>query len=65
MGFINDEILCPSPFCMGITQEFGTRPGIALRGVDYGECGTSFPRVIGEKEGMRRLPDVGVLPAQE
>ena len=30
MGFINDKILCPSPFCMGITQEFGTRPGIGV-----------------------------------
>ena len=30
MGFINDKILCPSPRCMGVTQEFGTRPGIGV-----------------------------------
>ncbi|KAL3815544.1 hypothetical protein ACHAXA_004189 [Cyclostephanos tholiformis] len=30
MGFINNKIMCPSPRCMGITQEFGTRPGIGV-----------------------------------
>ena len=29
-GFMNDSILCPPPFCNGITQEFGTRPSICV-----------------------------------
>jgi hypothetical protein len=53
MGFINDEIFFPSLLCMGIMQEFGTRTR-RCRGVDNGECGTLFPRVIGEEEGLRR-----------
>lgn len=29
-GFITDSILCPPPYCNGITQEFGTRPSIGV-----------------------------------
>lgn len=29
-GFITDDILCPSPHCFAITQEFGTRPGVGV-----------------------------------
>jgi len=30
MGFVNDRVLCPPPNCFSITQEFGTRPGVAV-----------------------------------
>ena len=29
-GFVNDDILCPQSKCFGLTQEFGTRPGLAV-----------------------------------
>lgn len=30
VGFINGSVLCPPPSCHAITQEFGTRPGVAV-----------------------------------
>jgi hypothetical protein len=30
VGFINGEVLCPSPSCFAVSQEFGTRPGVAV-----------------------------------
>ncbi len=30
VGFINGGVLCPPPSCFTITQEFGTRPGVAV-----------------------------------
>lgn len=30
VGFINGGVLCPPPSCYAITQEFGTRPGVAV-----------------------------------
>ncbi len=30
IGFINGDVLCPSPTCFSVTQEFGTRPGVAV-----------------------------------
>ncbi len=29
-GFLNGDVLCPPPRCVGVTQEFGTRPGLAV-----------------------------------
>ena len=30
VGFINGDILCPPPSCFAVSQEFGTRPGVAV-----------------------------------
>ena len=29
-GFLNGDVLCPPPRCAGVTQEFGTRPGVVV-----------------------------------
>ena len=29
-GFLNGDVLCPPPRCAGVTQEFGTRPGMGV-----------------------------------
>ncbi len=29
-GFLNGDVLCPPPRCMGMTQEVGTRPAMAV-----------------------------------
>jgi len=30
VGFINGDVLCPPPACFAVSQEFGTRPGVAV-----------------------------------
>jgi hypothetical protein len=30
IGFVNGDLLCPSPSCFSITQEFGSRSGVAV-----------------------------------
>ena len=30
VGFVNGEVLCPPAHCFTVTQEFGTRPGVAV-----------------------------------
>lgn len=30
VGFVNGNLFCPFPSCFAITQEFGTRPGLAV-----------------------------------
>ncbi|KAL9182926.1 hypothetical protein ACHAXT_004205 [Thalassiosira profunda] len=30
IGFVTDAVLCPPPMCLGLNQEFGTRPGAAM-----------------------------------
>lgn len=30
IGFVNGDVLCPSPRCFAVSQEFGTRPGVIV-----------------------------------
>ncbi len=63
-GFLNGDVLCPLPRCMGI-------PGVRHdasdgRGRSAGTGERRIPlRGRGRREeGVRRLPDVGVLPPE-